>query len=171
MKVCVEPLLVIALFSLLVLTSVPGFATGSTRVRADVRVVRSLYDEFAGEAVLEGPTTQTALLDQSRTVLLRYFTAHLATLIVHDRECSVRTGEVCHLDFSPIWDSQDPTGATVILAGAAALGKVRASVRYPTGEKRILIFQLTQTSLGWRIADVAYADQEQTLLKILEARP
>lgn len=170
MKLCVEPLFAAALASLLLLASLPGFATQSTGVRADVGVVRSLYAEFAGEAVLEDPTTQTVLLDQSRTVLLRYFTTHLSTLIVRDRECGVRTGEVCHLDFSPIWDSQDPTGATVTLA-AAALGTVRASVRYPAGEQRILVFQLTQTSSGWRIADVVYANQGQTLLKILEAKP
>ncbi|MEO8803741.1 MAG: hypothetical protein ABI304_12905 [Rudaea sp.] len=169
MKRYAKPSLAIALACLLALGSGVGFARQSKAVRADVTVVHALYDEFAGEAVLEDPETQKPLLDQSRVVLLRYFTPELSALILRDRECAARTREVCNLDFLPIWDSQDPMGATVKMAGEPAVGKVRATIRYANGEKRILIFRLAQTSVGWRIADVIYAGDKPTLAQILRS--
>jgi len=165
-----KPSLAIALVSLLALASNVGFATGSDSARADVNVVRSLYDEFAGEAVLEDPETQKPLLDQSGVVLMRYFTPELSALILRDRECAARTREICNLDFSPIWDSQDPSGATVKMAGEPTLGSVRTTVGYPNGERRELVFQLTKTSVGWRIADIVYAGDRQSLSQILKAK-
>jgi hypothetical protein len=170
MRLQVKPSLAIALVSLFALASNVGSATENNGVRADINIVRSLYDEFAGEAVLEDPQTQKPLLDQSRAVLLRYFTSELSVLILRDRECAARTRDICNLDFLPIWDSQDPTGATVKMAGESALGKVRATVRYPNGEKRELVFRLTKTSVGWRIVDIIYAGDRQTLSQILEAK-
>lgn len=170
MKLRVEPILALALMLLLVLALGPGYAAESKGARADVNVVRALYDEFAGEAVLQDPGAQRVLADQSAAVLARYFTAKLSTLILRDRECSARTREICNLDFSPIWDSQDPAGATVTMVAGSALGNVRATVHYPNGEKRALVFRLAKTGLGWRIADIIYANDRQTLLKILEAR-
>lgn len=170
MRLRVKPTLAIALASLLAMVGSVSFAKENSGVRADVNIVRSLYEDFAGEAVLEDPETQKPLLDQPRLVMLRYFTPELSALILRDRECAVRTQEVCNLDFSPIWDSQDPIGATVKMAGESTLGKVRATVRYPNGEKREMVFRLTKTSVGWRIADIIYAEDKQTLLQILEAK-
>lgn len=170
MKFHIKPSLASALVFTLALSSSIGFAKGNNSVRADVEVVRLLYDEFAGEAVLEDPATQRTLLEQPRIVLLRYFTPKLSMLILRDRECAARTREICNLDFSPMWDSQDSIGATVKLASEPALGKVRVTVRYPNGEKKALVFRLTQTSVGWRIADIVYAVDRQTLLQILETK-
>jgi hypothetical protein len=170
MRIQVKLSLAIALVSLLALAGNAGFATENNSVRSDVNVVRSLYDEFAGEAVLEDPEMQKSLLDQSQVVLLRYFTPELSALILRDRECTARTQEVCNLDFSPIWDSQDPTGATVKMTGESILGKVHATVRYPNGERRELVFRLTKTSMGWRIADIIYAGDRLTLSQILSTK-
>jgi hypothetical protein len=170
MRLCIKPSFAIALVSLLALASSFGFATENNSVRADVNVVRSLYAEFADEAVLENPETQKPLLDQSRAVLLRYFTSELSAHILRDRECAARTQEICNLDFSPIWDSQDPTGATVTMTGESALGKVHATVSYPNGEKRELVFRLTKTNVGWKIADIIYAGDRQTLSQILRPK-
>ena len=171
MKLHVKPGFAIALILLFALTSSVGFASVSSGVRADVNVVRSLYDEFAGEAVLEDPGTQRPLLDQSRAVLLRYFTPEMSMLLLRDRACAVRTREICNLDFLPIWDSQDPSGATVKMLGESALGSVRATIGYPNGEKRELVFRLARTSSGWRIADIVYTRNRQTLSHILKAKP
>jgi hypothetical protein len=170
MKLHIRLSLASALLFLLALASNVSFATGSAGIRADVNVVRSLYDEFAGEAVLEDPETQRSLLDQPRVVLLRYFTPELSALILQDRECAARTQEICKLDFSPIWDSQDPSGATVKMAGEPTLGGVRTTVSYPDGERKELVFRLTNTSVGWRIADILYTADRQTLSQILKGK-
>lgn len=146
-----------------------GFAAEEGGVRSDVGVVRSLYDDFAGEAVLDDPGTQKQLLDQSRAVLARYFTPELSSLIRKDRECAARTREVCKLDFMPIWASQDPSGATVRIVGESIVGEVVAEVRYPNGGVRKLIYRLKKVQADWKVADIVYADNGETLSKILSA--
>ena len=171
MKIYDKTILAIALVSILALLGRVGFAMGNDSVRADVKVVRSLYEKFAGDAVLEDPLPQKDLLEQSRVVLLRYFTPELSSLILRDRDCAARNQGICGLDFSPIWDSQDPTGVTVKMTGESALGQVHVTVRYPNGEKRDLVFRLIKTNAGWRIIDIIYSGDRQTLSQILKAEP
>ena len=147
-----------------------GLAVEGRGIREDVSVVRSLYDDFAGEAVLDEPGTRKQLLDQSQVVLARYFTPELSLLIRQDRDCAARTREICKLDFLPIWASQDPTGATVKIAGESTLGEVVADIRYPNGEKRKLIYRLKKVQAGWRIADIVYVDDGESLSRILSAK-
>lgn len=144
-----------------------GFAAEEGAVRQDVNVVRALYEDFAGEAVLDSPEAQKQLLDQPQAVLERYFTPELALLIRQDRECVARTREICQLDFSPIWDSQDPSGATVNIAGKPIVGEVVAEVRYPNGETRKLLYRLSKVRAAWRIADIVYGDNGASLARML----
>lgn len=156
--------------SLVCLIVKDSFANEGGVIRADVSVVRSLYEDFASEAVLDDLETQRQLLDQPEAVLARYFTPELTSLIRHDRECAARTKEICRLDFMPIWASQDPSGATVRITDGATLGEVVAEVRYPNGEKKKLIYQLKKkVQAGWMIADIFYADNGESLSKILSA--
>lgn len=160
-------LLLLVSMSLVGLIAKDGLAADGGR--ADVSVVRSLYDDFAGETVLGDPETQKQLLDQPRAVLARYFTPELTSLVRQDRECAARTKDICKLDFMPIWASQDPSGATVRIAGESTLGEVAVEVRYPNGEKRKLIYRLRMMPIGWRIADIIYADTGESLSRILSA--
>jgi hypothetical protein len=140
-------------------------------VRPDVGLVRALYQQFAAEAVLADPEPAYALIAQPRAVLARFFTPGMSTLLVQDRACAVRTRAVCNLDFSPIWDSQDPGGATVKIVGGVAPGKVDVVVAYPNGEKRELLFRLVRTTAGWRVAEIAYPGDRWPLSKTLRAKP
>jgi hypothetical protein len=77
-------------------------------------VVRRLYRDFAWEAVFsdnDADRKWVGLLQQPRRVLQRYFTPKLAGLLVNDARCARKSGEICRIDFLPIWASQDP-GAT-----------------------------------------------------------
>jgi len=145
-----------AIIAVLALMCGGGIASGREAIRADVGVVRSLYEAFAWEAVLEDWGQEQTLVVQPRPVLLRYFTPKLSELILQDRECVARMQEICNLDFLPLWDSQDPTGATVTIAGGSDPGEVLVKVRYSPNEERKLVFRLANGSDGWRIEDIVF---------------
>jgi hypothetical protein len=153
---------------LLAFAGTNAFGTEKNGTRADVEIVRSLYSEFAEEAVIKEPTPQRDILGQPQPVLTRFFTTELSALLLQDRECAVRTQEICDLDFSPMWDSQDPTGATVTIVGRSDLGDVLVTVHYPDNEVRKLVFRLEKKAIGWRIADIVYADGRPSLSQLLK---
>ncbi|MGP1665540.1 MAG: hypothetical protein ACTS5I_06430 [Rhodanobacter sp.] len=171
MQIRIEPCLFLALTTTLVLLSSMSFAVEAPTSRADVNLVRALYANFAGEAVWEDLPTQNSSLDQPQTTLLRYFTSELPVPILRDRKCVARVLGICHLDFSPLWASQDPTGATVSMVGLTTLGRVHTTVRYPGAEARDMVFQLAPTSIGWSAADIAYAGDRLTLSQTPKAEP
>ncbi len=123
------------------------------------QVVTRLYRDFAWEAVIEEPVAAgKTLVEQPRDVLRRYLDDALADLILADRACVRRTGEVCRLDFVPIWGSQDPAGASGLHVSAARDTPDVVSVRFrtPGGEPTKLTFRMKRTAGGWRIADIEY---------------
>jgi hypothetical protein len=154
--------------SMLALTSANAFASDKDGLRADVKVVRSLYSEFAEEAVLEEPLPGKNFLEQPRPVLDRFLTPELSALLVKDRDCAARTHDICGVDFSPIWASQDPSGATVAVIPQADFGNVLVTVNYHNSGARKLIFRLTKGAAGWRIADIVYSDDGSTLSQLLQ---
>ena len=84
-----------------------------------VRVVASLYRDFAWEVLSVGPLGgEPGFIDQPRSVLERYLAPSLVAAIIKDRACVERTGEVCELNFMPLWNSQDasPSDLRVALA-------------------------------------------------------
>ena len=97
-----------------------------------VGVVAQLYRDFAWEAVIDDPEWKGhSLLDQSRQTLERYFDQNVARLIFSDRECAAKTQEICKLDFSPIWASQDPGATEMKIVAGAAPDIVTVRFRYP----------------------------------------
>lgn len=137
-----------------------------------VQVVAQLYRDFAWEAVVDQPEWRGhELLNQSRTVLARYFDSSLVALIRKDRHCAATTREICNLDFAPIWASQDP-GASELKAIAGPTPEiVIVSFRYPgNGSRMELKYQLVKTHAGWRIADIRY-DNNSSLVSILSGKP
>lgn len=96
------------------------------------------------------------LSQMSRSQLARYFENRLVDLWLRDRECATRSREICRLDFAPLWDSQDPAGATVrVLAGDRA-NRVIAELRRPASTAVVrLEFELVRHATDWRIRDVS----------------
>ena len=129
----------------------------------------SLYKAYAWEAVIEQPDESSAgLFQQPRSTLEKYFSTHLAALILRDRQCQVRTGEVCRLDFSPIWASQDPQATELEVIPTRNPSVVSVQFHYPGTNKTIkLIYTLSKTANGWRISDIQ--SQSWSLEKILSA--
>lgn len=153
------------------------FATSAVIAHADsascaVQVVAQLYRDFAWEAVVEQPQWRGhELLNQPRTVLARYFDSNLVALIRRDRRCVARTGEICKLDFAPIWASQDPGASELAVTAGDKPEIVNVSFRYPSNGSRLeLTYRLVKTQAGWRIADIRY-ESDSSLVSILSSEP
>jgi hypothetical protein len=134
-------------------------------------VVSKLYNDFAWEATAGQLPKRRSLIDQPLGSLLRYFDSNLAALIVHDRECAKKTHEICRLDFLPIWDSQDPEGATVKVLQGTTLDIVSVRVIYGGNQSRELTYRMKQTQQGWRIADIQFGANRTSLVAILRSQP
>jgi hypothetical protein len=156
---CLFAVLILSLSSLFAAPPPPG---------ADA-VVSQLYKDFAWETVADHPE-KPGLIDQPRAVLSRYFDDGLTALILEDRACAERTHEVCRLDFSPIWDSQDPAASGVKVAATKDPSVVRVTFRDPSsGEVTELTYRMTKTQTGWRVHDIVYRSHE-SLLTLLRAK-
>jgi hypothetical protein len=133
-------------------------------------VVRRLYREFAWEAVFSDPVVDhkwVGLLQQPPAVLERYFTPRLAHLLAKDADCARRSGEICRIDFLPIWASQDP-GATDLMVSPAIGGVVQVGFKYPGNGKAVTLrYSLVRAVSGWRIADISSPSQGWSLLNLL----
>jgi len=132
-------------------------------------VVARLYKDFGWEAKA-GQSARPGLIDQPRPVLSRYFDDSLTTLILKDRECAERTHEICRLDFSPIWDSQDPAAERLNVFGTKEPAVVKVTFRDPgSGLVTEMSYRMTKTPEGWRIHDISYRSHA-SLLTILRAK-
>jgi len=132
-------------------------------------VVSQLYKDFAWETVPDH-AEKPGLIDQPRAVLRRYFDDGLTNLILEDRACAERTHEICRLDFSPIWDSEDPGAAGLKVSATKDPSVVRVTFRYPgSNELMDLSYRMTKTQDGWRIHDIAY-HSHASLLSLLRAK-
>jgi hypothetical protein len=131
-----------------------------------------LYRDFAWEAVIEEPNrVGETLIDEPKPILQRYFDDRLTSLVLQDRECVRRTREICRIDFVPIWDSQDPSGASDLhISTTDKANVVGVRFRYPNGDVVTLKYHMVRTSRGWRIADVDYPTQP-SLLNQLTTKP
>lgn len=137
-----------------------------------IQVVAQLYRDFAWEAVIDEPGSDSyTLLSQPRAVLERHFDAKLASLILEDRQCAIQTREICKLDFSPIWASQDPGATELRIVAGSKPDIVSVKFRYPSnGESIELSYLMARTKLGWRVSDIRYTSGS-TLLSVLTAKP
>lgn len=119
-------------------------------------MVVQLYRDFAWEVVIEEPgTPEKSLLEQPHDVLTKYFDDNLAALLLKDRACVNKTGELCKLDYSPIWSAQDPAAAQLKVLDSSKPGVVTVKFRQPVEKKNVeLSFRMTKTKLGWRISDI-----------------
>lgn len=135
-----------------------GLLISQSSLAADpVDTVYRLYQAFAWEAVIAGPDYATPFIEQPEAVLNQYLTQELMVLLVQDRECVARTEEICRLDFSPLWMSQDPAAMGLTIVQASRPGEVSVSYRFPgSDEKTSMRYRLVEDSEGWRVSDVLY---------------
>lgn len=132
-------------------------------------VVR-LYRDFAWEAVIDTPAVGLDFLSQSDAVWSRYFSPRLVRLLRNDRECVSRTSEICKLDFSPIWASQDPSAARLKIVPGDTPASVDVQFVYPLNGQLIgMKFLLVRSGARWLIDDIQYGDKER-LRKTLGAQ-
>jgi hypothetical protein len=91
----------------------------------------------------------------------------LSTLIALDAACAAQTREICKLDFDPIFASQDPNAADVVIKSLNP-NKVRVEYNYPSSQQKIrLDYQLAQIAGRWRITDITYVSLGGPTLKTL----
>lgn len=150
-------------------------AASSTAVAApvseQVMLVGSLYKAFAWQALASSDDVfGKPLAQQENAVLRHYFDHDLATLIVNDHRCAVKTGELCNLDFDPIFASQDP-GASDLSIRSVSNGIVVVEFTYPGNREKVrLEYRLVKIEGRWRISDIHYPGMSNTSLKQLLAR-
>jgi hypothetical protein len=144
------------------------FTLFSAHAAEDARlaVVERLYQDYAWET---GPriSKRTPFLNEKSSVLTKYLTQSLARLLLEDRKCAERTREICQLDFSPIWNSQDPEGAKFRVVGIGPGNAISVSIVYPGQKSFTLAFDVVHTDDGWRINDIHSPAPEWSLRKIL----
>ncbi|MBV8618266.1 MAG: DUF3828 domain-containing protein [Curvibacter sp.] len=133
-----------------------------------LETVAQLYHDFAWEAVIDAPIAGPGLLDQRDAVWMRYFSSQLVQLLRRDRQCVIRTHEICRLDFDPIWASQDPSAFRLKITSGDRPATVNVSFYPENGPRVDLKYLLVRRGAKWVIDDIQYGDRFR-LRKILEA--
>lgn len=121
-------------------------------------LVRQLYANVPCEAAFQEPGCpgDQELIAFSRDRLSQNSGRRLVELWLRDRVCVAKTREVCRLDFSPVWDSQDPAGEKVRIGpGESESSVVTELHRPPTSVVIRLRFDLVQHSGSLRIRNIA----------------
>jgi hypothetical protein len=159
-----------AISILLALVASSALAQAPPGRTSAVNIVAQLYRDFAWEAVVQEPEWHGhGLLEQPRDVLARYFDDTITGLLLADRSCVAKRHAICRLDFSPIWNSQDPGASEVKVSATNDSSIVAVSFRYPsTGELIHLSYRMSRTQRGWRVHDIVYATGK-SLLSLLDA--
>jgi hypothetical protein len=144
-------------------------ALAEEKLSPSVELVTRLYREFAWETVIDEPLNSVpGFIDQPAPVLAKYLDKELVSLLIADRLCASK-GEICNLDFLPLWEAQD-IGATDLKIEATADPKIVAvHFRYDNKQTE-LRFSMSQTADGVRIHDIQYKNG-LSLRKILERKP
>lgn len=124
-------------------------------------MVEKLYADFP-----EDGTESVQILPVPE--LSKIFTPNLVSLINRDNKCAEEFGGICNLGFSIQWDSQDPTGAKVMVSQGASPEQVRVSID-GDNDPRELLYIMQQTPSGWRVADIQYRDGS-SLVEILSRK-
>jgi len=88
----------------------------------------------------------------------------VAALRENERQSS---GEVGYLDADPLCQCQDAAGLRASVAAVRrprpGAAEVRVRIAFPGGDSRDLRLRLAWTAAGWRVADIATADEPSFL--------
>jgi len=105
----------------------------------------------------------------------RYFVPAVAKLIARDVAESKRRQEVGRLDFDPFIAGQDwsPTKIALHVAPGASAERAIGTARFTVpGEMQptAVTLDLVRTPAGWRIADIHWVDQADSLVAVLNRK-
>lgn len=150
--------------------------SASTEQADSAGVVYLLYKEF-GWVALFAPDPKAEhylgaeITDQPEPVLRHYFDKELSRLIVKEAVClRQHRGELCNLEFEPLYGSQDPAAEDLLILPHAA-DQIWVEYTYPATRAKITIqYRLRHTAQGWRITDIVYPNANQLSLKALLSR-
>jgi hypothetical protein len=106
----------------------------------------------------------------NEAILSKYFDKELTALFLEDRKCYEWTDELCSLDFDPIIDAQDydekrPTKVEVTIEHSNDV--IKAIVTFDNIQPRKIIFVISITPKGFRIADILVRNGKYSIKKIL----
>ncbi len=155
--------LIIAVAGLVPFAAPPSFADDAT----PLGLLKDIYQRYerSDEAVDIGSQEKAA----------RYFTAEVAALIARDIKESSERNEVGRLDFDPFTGGQDwqPTKIDLKVAKGADPAQALGSATFrPAGEKKrtTVKLDLVKTPPGWRVADIRWEGQSDSLVAILKRK-
>jgi hypothetical protein len=111
----------------------------------------------------------------SETKAARYFVPSVAKLIGQDIAESKKRNEVGRLDFDPFIGGQDwsPTKIEIDAAAGATADRAVGTARFmPPGgtQQTVVTLDLIKTARGWRIADIRWSGQSDSLVAILSKK-
>jgi hypothetical protein len=153
--------------ALLILASA---SLAASAAESDVRLIERLYQTYAWEATDAQGKSKPHFIEEPLAELQKYLTPTLAQSLHRDRQCAKRTQQVCRLDFSPMWASQDPAAKNLRIEQGSAKSKVKVSFTNPgSGEQVEIEYELGQTPQGPRVRDIHYSSG-LPLFKILRAK-
>lgn len=157
---------------LIVFASVSGMLTGLLGAESVAQQASAQAFAFLQSIYAIYRKSDKALDISSEQKAARYFVPSVAKLIGEDIATSAKRNEVGKLDFDPFIGGQDWASTSVELAVVAGAGADRGigTARFtPPGEKKptIVTLDLTKTAAGWRIADIHWAGQPDSLVAIL----
>jgi hypothetical protein len=133
---------------------------------ASMTLVAELYRAYAWQAISTSDAPFGKPLSQEKeTVLRRYFTSELTSLLLADQHCVASTREVCSLGFDPMFASQDPAASDLAIRPAGSQ-TVMVEFTYPSsGERVILEYRMVRQDDQWRIGDIQYHHRQKASLK------
>lgn len=150
----------------LLLTNLLSAGERPARFEQPEAVVAWLYRDFGWECFLPDEFNDDLLIDQPLAVLERYFVSDLAAFIVQDRAWVAQNNEVGSIDFVLLFGSQDPDGISNLRIKPDN-GQVQ--VLYDqNGQDDVMEirFVTRQTKQGWRIFDIHYHSQMESVSEI-----
>jgi hypothetical protein len=129
-----------------------------------IGLVKNLYVNLGNQK-----NDSQGIVDQRKSVLGKYFDQKLSMLIMREEQCS-ESGEICNLDFDPIYNSQDSVGDTVsyfcdknninvLITHSKKVSKSNKSIK--------VVYTFKSFNKIWKIDDLIYSDGS-SLQKILQ---
>lgn len=134
-------------------------------------IVYKVYHDYAWEAVAAPESwglLGNPLASESSTVLRRYFYPELVALFIKEQVClKQHPGELCNLEFDPLFASQDSSASDLHIKTGPD-GAVYVTFKYPsTNQSTRIKFICGMTANGPRIKDIVYISSGISLMQIL----
>lgn len=124
-------------------------------------------------APYEKPDKSTDISSAAKAA--RYFTPALTKLLAKDMAESKKRNEVGRLDFDPFTGGQDweATKIELKVAPGASADRATGTARFTAvGDKQptVVTLDLVKTPAGWRIADIRWSGQTDSLVAVLSKK-